>query len=74
MVSGEWGMMSGEWGMVVGEWGMVNAKCVRLPPSKILGEWGIGNENGILQGITKYGFLKNRIFGDFFDDFLILSI
>ena len=44
MVSGEWGMMSGEWGMVVGEWGMVNAKCVRLPPSKIAGEWGMRME------------------------------
>ena len=36
-------MVSGESGMMSGEWGMVNAKCVRLPPSKIVGEWGIGN-------------------------------
>ena len=30
--------------MVSGEWGMVNAKCVRLPPSKIVGEWGMKME------------------------------
>ena len=34
---------NGEWGMGNDEWGMVNAKCVRLPPSKITGESGMGN-------------------------------
>ena len=41
MGNDEWGMGNDEWGMVIGEWGMVNAKCVRLPPSKIVGEWGM---------------------------------
>ena len=35
---------NGEWGMGNDEWGMVNAKCVRLPPSKIVGEWGMRME------------------------------
>ena len=37
-------MGNDEWGMVVWEWEMVNAKCVRLPPSKIAGEWGMRME------------------------------
>ena len=78
MVSREWGMMSGEWGMVGGEWGMVNAKCVRLPPSKIVGEWGMRMEYYRalwgFKSITFYAFLmflkkfdvKNHIYENFF--------